>query len=51
MELDYDLNPGLRMLELTITVNDTIFTDEITLVVELMDINDNSPVFQNISYQ
>lgn len=51
MELDYDLNPDLRRLELTITVNDTKYTDEITLVVELMDINDNSPVFENNSYQ
>lgn len=51
VELDYDLNPDLRRLELTITVNDTKYTDEITLVVELMDINDNSPVFENNSYQ
>ena len=51
VELDYDLYPDLRMQELTIVVNDTVYTDQITLTVELVDINDNAPLFENTSYQ
>ena len=50
-KLDFDLRPDLRVQILTIVVNDTLFTDEIILTVQLMDINDNSPVFQNQTYQ
>ena len=50
--LDYDERPGLQEpIMLTIVVNDTLFTDEMILTIQLVDINDNSPVFQNESYQ
>ena len=51
VELDYDLYPDLRVQELTIVVNDTVYTDQITLTVELLDVNDNTPQFENSSYQ
>ena len=50
--LDYDDEmSGIREQTLTISVNDTLFTDEMTLVIQLQDINDNSPAFLNDSYQ
>ena len=51
MKLDYDLHHELRQQTLTIVVNDTLFTDEATVTIQLVDINDNAPVFQNDSYQ
>lgn len=51
MRLDYDLNPELREQVLTIVVNDTLFTDEATITIQLIDINDNTPKFQNDTYQ
>lgn len=49
--LDYEQRPNLREQTLTIVVNDTVYTDEITLTINLVDINDNTPVFLNSSYQ
>ena len=50
-QLDYDANPDLRKPELTVVVNDTEFTDEITVNIVLVDINDNTPMFENDTYQ
>ena len=50
-QLDYDANPDLRNPELTVIVNDTDFTDEITINIVLVDINDNTPMFENDTYQ
>ena len=49
--LDYDNRTDLRTQTLTLVVNDTEYADYMTLIVELVDINDNSPVFQKPSYQ
>ena len=49
--LDYDMNPDLRVWDLEITVNDTLFSDVARVRVQLQDVNDNTPVFGNTTYE
>ena len=49
--IDYDDIAEFREQTLMISVNDTLFTDDMTLTIQLQDINDNSPVFLNQSYR
>lgn len=49
--LNYDLMSAVRFYNLNISVNDTRYVDFVTVNVELVDINDNSPVFANDSYR
>lgn len=50
ISMDFDLGPA-RSYILNISVNDTEFVDYLTVIVELVDINDNSPDFVNDSYR
>lgn len=49
--LDFDVeDTSLRWYRLTLTVNDTLNENFMTLNIHIEDINDNSPVFTNTSY-
>ena len=49
--LDFDLNNPVRFYTLNISVNDSELLDYLTVNVELVDINDNTPIFTNDSYR
>lgn len=49
--LDFDLAIAVQYYTLNISVNDTEFLDFLTVNIELVDINDNSPIFANDSYR
>lgn len=51
--LDYDLSnvPGVRAVTLNISVNDTVFIDFLTVNIDVVDVNDNSPMFRSNSYK
>lgn len=48
---DFDLTTRVQYYTLNISVNDTKFLDFLTVNIELVDINDNSPIFANDSYR
>ena len=43
-------NISFRQYTLTVTVNDTTHADIVTVFINLVDINDNDPIFGNTSY-
>lgn len=51
IDLDYDLVTTDRFPTLNVSVNDTEFIAFLTVNVEVVDINDNSPVFDNDTYR
>ena len=49
--LNYDLTtPETRNYRLTVTVNDTENAADIIINVQVIDINDNDPLFENTTY-
>lgn len=46
--LDYDMSN--RQFTLRIEVNDSVVAPVLTVVIDITDINDNDPVFDNTSY-
>ena len=51
IDLDYDLVTTDRFPTLNVSVNDTEFVAFLTLNIEVVDINDNSPMFDNDTYR
>lgn len=51
IELDFDLAAIQRFFTLNISVDDTRFTDYLTVNINVIDINDNFPEFANESYR
>lgn len=49
--LDFDLISAAQFYTLNISVNDTENAEYLTVNIELVDINDNSPEFANDSYR
>lgn len=49
-DLDFDLVTINQTYTLQVIVNDSVNYDDLTLDVHVIDINDNSPVFDNSSY-
>ena len=49
--LEYDIaSSGNQSYTLRIIVNDTMHYDDVTLTVDVVDINDNEPAFENTTY-
>lgn len=48
--LDFDLTASVHFYTLTISVNDTENVDFITVNIQLVDINDNAPIFSVSEY-
>lgn len=49
-ELDFDLVTINQTYTLQVIVNDTDHYDDLILDIQVVDINDNNPVFENTSY-
>lgn len=52
IDLDFELSlRSSRFPTLNISVNDTEFVEFLTVNIEVVDINDNSPQFENVTYR